>query len=152
MVNSQRVAVFLNLIVLLVITASCTGGPKDETNSNIANANQKEILAKAPHISTLVRGDIERIGLAVQGAREAYQQNRWPEVVSNLQGASREVNSALADTPEKKKTAVVKTYLEELKVALAQTIKAAENRGKETEAQVDELQTRVNALKSYANQ
>jgi hypothetical protein len=72
--------------------------------------------------------------------------------VSQLQGANKEVTAALADTPEKKKAAVVRQYLEELKPALERTITTAENRSKETEAQIAELQTRVNALKVYANQ
>jgi hypothetical protein len=140
------------LIVSVVIATSCAKGPKEESSPALANANQQEVLVKAPHLSTLVRGDIERIGMAVQSARESLQQSKWSEVVSQLQGASREVTSALADTPEKKKTAIVRQNLEEFKVALERTIKTAENRDKETESQVNELQTRVNALKAYAAQ
>lgn len=150
--NFRRLAAILILTVLAIVSASCAKGPSEESKSPVANANQKEVLAKTPHLSTLVRGDIERIGLAVQSAREAFQANRWPEVVSQLQGANKEVTSALADTPEKKKSAVVRQYLEELKPAVERTISTAENRGKETEAQLSELQTRVNALKAYANQ
>jgi hypothetical protein len=110
MVNFRRLAVVIILSTLVLISASCTKGPKETTgtDASIANANQKEVLARAPHLSTVVRGDIERIGLAVQSAREALQANRWPEVVSQLQGANKEVTAALADTPEKKKTAVVR--------------------------------------------
>ena len=152
MVNFRRFVVVINLMALAFISASCTKGPKETSSSPVANANQQEVLAKTPHLSTMVRGDIERIGLAVQSAREALQQNKWPEVVSLLQGANKELTSALADTPEKKKTAVVRQYLEELKPALERTINTAENRSKETEAQLNELQTRVNALKSYSAQ
>jgi hypothetical protein len=153
MVNFRRLAVILSLIALVIISASCTKGPGEETTSSkLANANQQEVLAKAPHLSTTVRGDIERIGLAVQGAREALQQNKWTEVVSQLQGANKEVTAALADTPEKKKTAIVRQYLEELKPALERTINTATSRSKETESQLNELQTRVNALKTYSSQ
>lgn len=152
----KRIAVVLNLLALIIIAASCTRGAKEEGGSGsspvTSNANQQEVLAKTPHLSTLVRGDIERIGMAVQSARESLQQVKWPEVISQLKGANREVTAALADTPEKKKTAVVRQNLEELKVALERTIKTAENRDKETESQVNELQTRVNALKVNAAQ
>jgi hypothetical protein len=151
-VTFKKIVVVLSSTVLVFIAAGCAKGPKEEGPKAVSNANQQEILAKAPHLSTLVRGDIERIGMSVQSAREALQQSRWPEVVGQLQGANREVTSALADTPEKKKTAVVRQNLEELKVAIERTIKTAENREKETESQVNELQTRVNALKSYAAQ
>ena len=152
-VNSRRLAVVLIVTALILVSASCAKTPDEtKTNPSLANANQQEVLAKTPHLSSLVRGDIERIGLAVQTAREAFQANRWPEVVSQLQGANKELTAALADTPEKKKTAVVRQYLEELKPALERTIATAENRSKDTEAQISELQTRVNALKVYANQ
>lgn len=148
----RRIAAVLILIASVVTATSCSKGAKEEGTLPTANANQKEVLAKTPHLSTLVRGDIERIGMAVQSARESLQQSRWPEVVTQLQGAKREVTAALVDTPEKKKTAVVRENLEEFKAALERTIKTAENRDKETEAQVNELQTRVNALKAYAGQ
>ena len=148
----KKMVVILSSAVLVLIAASCAKGPKEEGAWPVSNANQQEVLAKAPHLSTLVRGDIERIGMAVQSARESLQQSRWTEAVGQLQGANREVTSALADTPEKKKTAVVRQNLEELKVAIERTIKTAENRDKETESQVSELQTRVNALKAYAAQ
>ena len=153
MVICKKIVVVFNLISLLVIATSCTRGAKEEGSSPASNnANQQEVLAKTPHLSTMVRGDIERIGMAVQSARELLQQNKWPETVSQLQGAKREVTAALADTPEKKKTAIVRQTLEEFKVALERTIKTAENRDKEAESQVNELQTRVNALKAYAAQ
>lgn len=151
-VKCKRIAVVLNLITLVAVASSCTKGPTEEKSLPTANANQQEVLAKTPHLSTAVRGDIERIGMAVQSARESLQQNRWPEVVSQLQGANREVTAALADTPEKKKTVVVRQNLEELKTAIERTIKTAENRDKEAESQISELQTRVNALKMNAAQ
>jgi predicted XRE-type DNA-binding protein len=154
-VTCKRILVVLNLFALLVIATSCAKGPKEEGGvggSTIANANQQEVLAKTPHLSSMVRGDIERIGMAVQSARDSLQQNKWVEVVSYLQGANREVTAALADTPEKKKTAVVRQNLEELKVAIERTIKTAELRNTEAQSQVNELQTRVNALKVNASQ
>jgi hypothetical protein len=151
-VTCKSILAVLILVASVVLAASCANGAKEEGASPTANANQQEVLAKTPHLSTMVRGDIERIGMAVQSARESLQQSKWPEVVTQLQGAKREVTAALADTPEKKKTAVVRESLEDLKVALDRTIKTAENRDKETESQVNELQTRVNALKAYSSQ
>jgi uncharacterized protein YqgV (UPF0045/DUF77 family) len=152
MVTCKKIVIVLNLVALVVIATSCTRAAKEEGSAATSNANQQEVLIRTPHLSTTVRGNIERIGMAVQSAREAVQQSRWPEVVTQLQGANREVTAALADTPEKKKTAVVRQNLDELKVALERTIKAAENRDKEAEAQINDLQTRVNALKAYSAQ
>jgi hypothetical protein len=151
-VTYKKFVLILNLVALVVIATSCAKAAKEEGSAATSNANQQEVLLKTPHLSSAVRGDIERIGMAVQTARDAAQQGRWPEVTTQLQGANREVTSALADTPEKKKTAIIRQNLEEFKVALERTIKAAENRDKETESQLSDLQTRVSALKAYSAQ
>ena len=106
-----------------------------------------ELEKIAPHMAPTIYGDVERINLAVSGAMDAYRQHKWSDVVAQLNNARAETVKGLADTPEKKKTTVVRDALEEMKAALERTLQAADNRSPEVEAQLRELQTRALALK-----
>jgi chaperonin cofactor prefoldin len=143
---------FLALCVPGLLSAACSKGSPQMANANSEQAKQQaEGEAKAPHLSKTVKGDIERMGLAVQAALDAVKDNKWSEVMTQLNTVDKELAGAMADTPEKKKTGAIRDALQEMKPAVERTIKTAENRGKETEGQIRDLQTRVNALKTFAN-
>ena len=150
---TRRFSIFLlALCVLSLFSAACSKGAPQTANTNSEQAKQQaEVEAKAPHLSKTVKGDIERMGLAVQVALESVRDNRWPEVMAQLNNLDKELDGAMADTPEKKKTGAIRDALQEMKPAVERTIKSAENRSKETEGQIRDLETRVNALKTFAN-
>ena len=146
--NRKFILFFMALSLSSLIGAGCSKGGPEAANANSEQAKkQAEIEAKSPHLSSTVRGDIERMGLGVQMAMDALKQSKWTEVIAQLNSINKELTSALTDMPEKKKTAAVRETLEEMKPAVEQAIKTAENGGKETEAHLRELQTRVGTLK-----
>ena len=146
--NRKFILFFMALSLLSLMCAGCSKGGSEVANANSEQAKkQAEIEAKTPHLSATVRGDIERMGLGVQMALDAFKESKWTEVITQLNSINKELTGALADTPEKKKTAAVRETLEEMKPVVERAIKSAENGGKETEAQLRELQTRVGALK-----
>ena len=146
--NRKFILFLMALSLSSLMCAGCSKGGSDVANANSEQAKkQAEIEAKMPHLSSTVRGDIERMGLNVQMAMDALKQSKWTEVIAQLNSVNKELTAALADTPEKKKAAAVRETLQEMKPAVEQAIKTAENGGKETEAQIRELQTRVGALK-----
>ena len=150
---TRRFSIFLlALCVLSLFSAACSKGTPQTANTNSEQAKQQaEVEAKAPHLSKTVKGDIERMGLAVQVALDALRDNKWSEVMAQLNTLDKELAGAMADTPEKKKTGAIREALQEMKPAVERTIKSAENRSKETEDQIRDLETRVNALKTFAN-
>jgi hypothetical protein len=93
------------------------------------------------HLQQNLRGDIERISLAISMARDASKLNKREEAVSLLQGAKKDVDVALGRKPR------LSDEFEALKAAIDRTIPALENRGKEAEARLTELQTRIGAIK-----
>ena len=139
----KRAHVFLFALALALFAAGCPKQPAvDEhtaRNTNAANANQPDLAA--PHLQPTLKGDIERISLAISMARDAAKQNKWQDAVSLLQGAKKEVDTALSRKPR------LSDEFEALKAAIDRTIPALENRGKEAEARLVELQTRIGAIK-----
>jgi hypothetical protein len=148
MMNRNSVIIFLAFCAISLTAGACSKGAPQAANTNAEQTKQAEIEAKAPHLSATVRGDIERMGLAVQTALDALKDSRWSEVSSQLGVIDKELTGALSDTPEKKKAAALRDALQEMKPVVERTIRTADSRGKETESQLRELQTRVNALKA----
>ncbi|MGA9767502.1 MAG: hypothetical protein WBV94_00565 [Blastocatellia bacterium] len=150
--NRKFILFFMALTLSSMLTAGCSKGSPEAANANSEQAKkQAEIEAKSPHLSTTVRGDIERMGLSIEMAIDALKQSKWTEVIDQLNAVNKEVTGALADTPEKKKTLPVRETLQEMKPVVERAIKTAENGGKETEGQLRELQTRVGALKALVS-
>lgn len=137
---------FLFVITLALISEGCSKGPapneRTDKNANAGNANQQDQSAAAtPYLQPTLRGDIERTSLAISMARDAVKLNKWQDAVSQLQGARKEVEAALSRQPR------LRDELEALKSAIDRAIPAVEGRGKEAEARVAELQTRIGAIK-----
>ena len=146
--NRKFILFFMALSLSGLISAGCSKGGPEAANANSEQAKkQAELEVKAPHLSSTVRGDIERMGLGVQMAMDALKQSKWTEVIAQLNSVNKELTAALEDLPEKKKAAAVRETLEEMKPAVERAIRTAENGGKETDAQLKELQARVGALK-----
>ena len=141
-------AVVIAIILSSTLFAACHKGGSDVKKGSPEEAKKNAELEKiAPHMAPTIYGDVERINLAVSGAMEAYRQHKWSDVVAQLNNARAETVKGLADTPEKKKTTIVRDSLEEMKAALDRTLQAADNRSPEVEAQLRELQTRALSLK-----
>jgi DNA repair exonuclease SbcCD ATPase subunit len=137
---------FLFVLTLALFSAGCSKEPaaseQADKNTNAGNANQQDQSAAAtPYMQPTLRGDIERASLAISMARDAVKLNKWQDAVSQLQGARKEVDAALSRQPR------LREELEALKSAINRAIPAIEGRGKEAEARVAELQTRIGAIK-----
>lgn len=137
---------FFFVLTLALFSAGCSKGPAAneyaDKNTNAGNANQQDQSAAAmPYKQPTLRGDIERTSLAISKARDAVKLEKWQDAVSHLQGARKEVEAALSRQPR------LRDELEALKSAIDRAIPAVEGQGKEAEARVAELQTRIGAIK-----
>jgi predicted nucleic acid-binding Zn-ribbon protein len=140
------------LVIAIILSslsfAACHRGGSEIKQVTPEQAKKNAELEKvAPHLAPTLKGAVERIGLAVEGATDSYRQHKWGDVTAYLSTARQETEKALADSPEKRKYNVTREGLEEMTVALDRTIQTAENRSQEVEAQLRELETRVGALK-----
>lgn len=137
---------FLFALTLALFSAGCSKEPaaneQADKNTNAGNANQRDQSAAAtPYMQPTLRGDIERTSLAISMARDAVKLDKWQDAVSQLQGARKEVEAALSRQPR------LREEFEALKSAIDRAIPAVEGRGKEAEARLAELQTRIGAIK-----
>lgn len=142
----KRVPGFLLVLTAAFLAANCSKGPSvDEhaaKNANEGNANnQDQSVAVAPYAQPTLTGDIERISLAISMARDAVKLNKPQEAVTLLQTAQKEVGVALGRKPR------LSDEFEALKTAIDRTIPAVESKGKDAEARLTELQTRIGAIK-----
>lgn len=140
---------FLLALNLALFATGCAKAPAvDEhtdknANANAGRANQPpdQPTAAPLHLQPTIRGDIERISLAISMAHDAVKVNKWQDAVSLLKDAKKDVDTALGRKPG------LSDELQALKSAIDRTIQALENRGKESEARLTELQTRIGAIK-----
>jgi hypothetical protein len=136
----------LVLLSIVLFSAGCSKEPASnenaEKNANSANANQiEQARAAQPLIRPTITGDIERASLAISMARDAVKLDKWQEAISQLQGARKEVDVALTRQTN------LRDEFEALKSAIDRAIPALEGRGKDADARLAELQTRLGALK-----
>ena len=83
--NRRLIMLFFALTASALFYSACSKGSPQTANSNSAEAaKQAELETKAPHLAQTVRGDVERMGLAVQSALEAIKNNRWADVMTQL--------------------------------------------------------------------
>jgi hypothetical protein len=134
------------ILLLIVLATACS---KDSANnqssdkSSQANSNQKDQNAQGPsYTQPNVRGDIDRISLAISMARDSAKLNKWQEAASQLRGAKSEIDTALSRKPR------LQAEFEALKVAIDKTIPLVENGATEAEEKLTELQTRIGAIKT----
>jgi hypothetical protein len=125
-----------------LFTGACTKGSKTEDATSASQANRSgQSAAAAPHLQPTLKGDIERISLYISMAREAFKNSKLQEVVDQLRGANKEVDSALGRQPR------LREEFEALKTAIDRAIGAVEHRDKDADAQLAELQVRIGAIK-----
>lgn len=138
---------FLFGLSLALFATGCSKTPavneNTDKNANSGKASQPEQsnAALPPHLQPTLGGDIERVSLAISMARDAAKANKWQDAVSLLQGAKKDVDVALGRKPR------LIDEFEALKAAIDRTIPALENRGKEAEVRLNDLQTRIGAIK-----
>lgn len=150
--NRRLVLLLLVLSAFSVLCSACSKGSPQVANTNTEEAaKQAELETKAPHLAQTVKGDVERMGLAVQLAMDALKAGKWSEVTTQLNAMEKELGNATGHNTESNKAGPIHEGLQDMKHAIERAMKAAENRGKETEDQLRELQTRVNALKVFLN-
>jgi len=142
----RRLLEFGFVFGVTLLAAGCAKGPAADQQggkpANSANANASDpSTALAPVAQPTLKGEIDRIVLAITTARDAAKQNRASEAVSQLKFARKEVDSALTRKPR------LSDELEALKAAIDRTIPTVENREKEADARLAELQTRISAIK-----
>jgi hypothetical protein len=127
-----------------LFTWACTNGAKTEGNTNSSQANRPgQSGATSPLLQQTLKGNIDRIYLNLSMARDAFKNNKVQEAVGHLQGANKEVDSALAG--EKLR---LRDEFEALKSAIDRTIGAVERREKDADSQLAELQVRIGAIKT----
>ena len=125
-----------------IIALACTTGPKTEDSSNAKQANKSAQSANTSLLAQpTLKGDIERISLCISTAREYAKNNKTVDAVGQLQGAKKEVDGALSGKVR------LREEFEALKVAIDRTIGAIENRDKDADSQLAELQVRIGAIK-----
>jgi CRISPR/Cas system CSM-associated protein Csm2 small subunit len=138
-----RFAMTMSLaLTAALLTGACTKGAKTENNTNTSQANR---LAQSPTsilVQPTLKGDIERISLYISMARDAAKNNNWQEAVAQLQGANKEVDSALG------RKLRMREEFEALKSAIDRAIGAVERREKDADSQLAELQVRIGAIKT----
>lgn len=141
----RQIMVFSCTLVILAI--GCSKQPASNQASEkvtpSANANQNEQPSGTPVFAqSNIKGDIERISLAISMAKDSAKLNKWQEAASRLRGARSEIDTALGRKPR------LQEEFEALKVAIDRTIPLVENGAKEADAKLSELQTRIGAIKT----
>jgi len=134
-------------LVLVILAIGCSKQPASnqatESVSPAANANHNEPAAATPPFAQAnIKGDIERISMAISMAKDSAKANKWQEAASRLRGAKSEIDTALGRKPR------LQEEFEALKVAIDRTIPLVENGAKESDAKLAELQTRIGAIKT----
>jgi hypothetical protein len=145
-VSSHRwVSGFLLGVALVLFTNGCSKDPaaneRASNNTNSANSNRQDEAASQPLQQPTLKGDIERAALAISMARSAARESKWQDAGTHLQTARKAVEVALT------RQSNLSGEFEALKSAIDRAIPAIEGGGKDAEARIAELQTRIGALK-----
>lgn len=134
-------------VALLVLQVACTKGAKVEENKNAAQANRsQEAVSQAPHLQPTIRGDVERAALEISNAKDALTANQWQEASAHLQKANEEVKAAIGRGSQ------FGADFQELSSAIDRTIATLDSHDKAAESKLNELQTRILALKVKTTQ
>lgn len=139
----------LTLVVaggLIVTSLGCARGRDDSTaagNSNSSkNANAQEPLL-GPLVMNTARGDLERAGVAITGARQYIRENNWDAAASLLKSASNSIGEAVT-----KKTRASSDF-QELRAAIEKAIRSVQNHGSDSDNQIAQLEAWIRALKVH---
>lgn len=134
------------ILLLMVLATACSkhsANNQASDKSSQANSNQTDQNAQGPpYTQANIKGDIERISLAISMARDSAKLNKWQEAASQLRGAKGQIDTALSRKPR------LQDEFEALKVAIDRTIPLVENGAKEADGKLTELQTRIGAIKT----
>lgn len=144
---NRTTGMLISLLILSSLSvAGCSKGGSEIKQVSPEEAKKNaELERTSPHAAPTVRGDIERINLAIQSSIDAYRHQKWTELVSNLNTARQETEKALVDPASK--ASVAQQTFGEMKTAIERAIQTAENRSSEVEHLLNDLQTRAGTLK-----
>jgi len=135
------------LLALFLLQSACTKDAKVEENKNAAQSNRsQEAASQAPHLQPTTRGDVERASLEISNAKDALKANQWQEASAHLQNANKEVKAAIGRGSQ------FGGDFQELSSAIDRTIPTLDRHDKAAESQLNELQTRILALKVKTTQ
>lgn len=138
---------FLLVLTVASLLESCAkqAGVDRQADKNAGDAQDKAAASTPPSLQPTLRGDIERASLAISMARDAVKLQKSQDAASLLRGAEKNVDEALNRKPRLREEFVA------LKEAIERAIAAIENREKDADAKVEELQTRIGAIKVNAS-
>jgi soluble cytochrome b562 len=138
---------FLLVLTPALLLGSCAkqAGVDQQADKNAGNAQDKAAATTPPYLQPTLRGDIERVSLAISMARDAVKLQKSQDAVALLRGAEKNVDEALNRKHRLRDEFVA------LKEALERAIAAIENRDKDADAKIEELQTRIGAIKVNAS-
>jgi hypothetical protein len=134
------------LVGTMLFGFGCSKGAPSQESSGAAQANSNANTnagqrIDAPLTAKTIRGDLERAGMAITGARQDVRENNWDAAASLLRSASNSIGEALTKKPR------VYTDFEDLKAAIDRTIKTVEAHEKDADNQIAYLETAIRALK-----
>ena len=136
------------IILSSLFFAGCARGGSEGKQPTPEEAKKNAELEKtAPFAAPTLRGDVERINLAITDSLDSLKQQKWGDVTQHLNTARDETQKAIDSLPDKKKVTVMKESLEGMKSAIDQTLQSVTSRSKNVEAQILELRTRATTLK-----
>jgi prefoldin subunit 5 len=138
---------FGSLLALFLLQTACTKAAKVEENKNAAQTSRsQEAASQAPHLQPTTRGDVERAALEISNAKDALKTNQWQEASAHLQNANKEVKVAIGRGSQ------FSGDFQELSSAIDRAIATLDRHDKAAESQLNELQTRIMALKVKTTQ
>lgn len=131
---------FSLVLVVALLATGCAKGPAGDqpTVKNAGNANQQAVPL---YLQPTLKGDIDRISLAISMARDSAKLSKWQEAASQLRGAKKEIDTALSRKPH------LSEEFGALKSAIDRAIPAVENGENEADARLIELQASIGAIK-----
>jgi len=132
------------LLALFLLQTACSRGAKVGENKNAGRL--QEAASQAPHLQPTTRGDVERAALEISNAKDALKANQWQEASARLQNANKEVKVAIGRGSQ------FSGDFQELSSAIDRTIATLDRHDKAAESQLNELQTRIMALKVKTTQ
>jgi hypothetical protein len=136
--------VFNSVLFLTIFATGCSKKPPSNQASDTtsANTNQNDQSALALYAQANLKGDIERISLAISMAKDSAKLDKWQEAAAALRAAKSTVDTALTRKPS------LQDEFESLKVDIDRAIPLVESGAKEADAKLNELQTKIGAIKT----
>jgi hypothetical protein len=148
--SSERVKVKKKRLVISLLIASLFIACSQGTPDGAGNANQSSGNPFNPISQQSMRGDIERASFAVATAINNVRDKKWADAVTSLEGARRDIDSALSGRAASDRMQFLRPELEGLKSSIAQTTEAVQNRSADADGLLTQLQVQINVIRAHA--